>query len=212
MSTYADMQARLADQLLSSALVSTDQIKQAIQDAIKKYERLPFYFNGQQGTNSFNTVVGQEFYTSSDSALIGTMSQFDRVSIRVANNRYSLKPRTWGFIQDLSVNNAVTGLPTDYAYFAEQMRMYPIPNQVYPITLVGTYRPAALSGDTDTNAWTNDAEPLIRNCALRIIHRDITLDQDKMQLAAQAELEALADVRGETTRRQGASGIRPTQF
>lgn len=146
----------------SGSSLALSPIQQAIQNAIAKWEREHFYFNEITSINNFNTVVGKEFYTSSDSAIIGTSPHFDKVWVLISNNRYSLNPRTEQYLSDTSLNPSVQGQPIDYAMYAETMRLYPIPDGAYPITFEGTQRFATLVNPTDTNKWLQDAADLIK--------------------------------------------------
>lgn len=137
-------------------------IQQAIQNAIAKWEREHFYFNEVTSVNTFNTVVGQEFYTSSSSAFLGTNPHLDKVWVFISGNRYSLNSRTEQYMSDTSLNPSVQGQPIDYSYYAETLRLYPIPDGAYPITLEGTKRFATLSAGGDSNVWTTDAADLIK--------------------------------------------------
>jgi hypothetical protein len=109
--TYGTMQATIAYELGDRSDLTT-QIQSAIQTAIAKWERSHFYFNEVNDVNGFSTVVGQEFYTASDYALIGSMAHIDKIHAFVSNNRYTITPRTWQYIEDMSVNPTVQAPPT----------------------------------------------------------------------------------------------------
>ncbi|WP_217589739.1 hypothetical protein [Burkholderia sp. GbtcB21] len=207
--SYGDMQTRIADEILRSDL--TSQIQNAIQTAIKQYERIPFYFNQIRQEAAFFTAQGQEFYTSANSALIAQMVTLNRVTVTVSGNRYSLNPRTPEYLEDTSVNPIVLGQPVDYAYFAEQLRFYPIPDNAYSVALSGIYRLFTLANSSDTNPWTSDAELLIRSRAKYELALHVLRDADMATLMKASELEALSDLRGETIRRTPRR-IRPTYF
>lgn len=207
--SYGDMQSRIADDLLRSDL--TTQIKQAIQTAIQAYERIPLYFNQLREEAAFYTAQGQEFYTSSDSPLIPSMVTVEKVTVTVSGNRYSMNPRTPQYLEDTSVNPIVFGQPVDYSYFAETFRFYPIPDNAYPIALTGIKRLFTLQNATDTNAWTSDAELLIRSRAKFELATHVLRDTDLATLMKAAELDALSDLKGETMRRS-VRRVRPTYF
>lgn len=193
-------------------------IQQAVQNAIAKYERRRFYFNEITAINNFNTVVKQEFYTSSDSALIGTMPHIDKVWVFISGNRYSLNPRTEQYLSDTSLNPIVTGQPVDYAMYAETMRLYPIPDGAYPITFEGTQRLAALSANSDTNAWIQDAADLIKAEAKYDLYMNVLKQADQAQ--AQRQLidgtstsdGFLSALMGETSQRIAGNKIRASYF
>jgi hypothetical protein len=228
--TYQQLQEKIADDLgartdLLSApsdesALTTSPIQDAIQSAIAKWEREPFYFNQTYGT-LFTTVAGQEFYTSSDAAAIATSPDLIKLQVTISGQRYPITPRTWQYIADISANASVTGQPCDYAYFAERIRLYPIPDGAYTVTQSGTQRLTALSANSDTNAWTQDAYDLIRSEAKLILALEVLHDAD---LAARMQRAIYGDptnprIRGylyplqaETARRSGRGRVRPTHF
>jgi len=214
----ADELGGRSDLLSNSTGMSTPPIQLAILDAVKQWERERFYFNEIRQTAAFSTVNGQEFYTSSDWADIATMAHIDKLSILVSGNRYFLIGRTEQYMEDVSINPSVTGVPIEYGYYAEQLRFYPIPNGAYPVNVLGTKRQTALSAAGDTNAWTSDAEELIRLTAKRNLYRDTLMDD-----AGAARMEramglvpgipgALQALQGETFRRSATNRIKPTFF
>lgn len=225
--TYIDIQNRIADELGGRSDL-TSQIQLAIQTAIQKWQRERFYFNefilaGVSG-GPFNTVSGQEFYTSSDYAPIATLAHIDKMWALVSGNRYFINPRTSQYIADVSVNPTNTSIPVDYAFFAEQIRFYPIPNNAYPVGLLGTQRLATLVNGGDTNSWVTgaDAEALIRTEAKMDLYENVLQSPDmadRMRLlihgnplvpGSRGYLYAL---RAETQRRIPEGGrIRPTHF
>ena len=153
--TYLIMQQMIADELgdrqdlltpLADSALTTSPIQNAIQSAIALWEREPFYFNEYYASPLFSTVANQEFYTVSDNAAIATLPKIDKIHILVNSNRYTLYARTWQYLEEISVNPAVvTSIPIDYAYFAEQIRIYPIPDGAYPLTFNANQRLTALS-------------------------------------------------------------------
>ncbi|MEJ0071188.1 MAG: hypothetical protein WDO24_23345 [Pseudomonadota bacterium] len=58
------------------------------------------------------------------------------------------------YLDDISVNQAVTGEPIDWAYAGGLLRLYPIPNGFYPLGFEAIQRFAALANPTDANPWT----------------------------------------------------------
>lgn len=148
-------------QLLPSATGIWSPIKNAIQSAVAKWEREPFYFNEVYTASFFSTVNAQEFYTVSDAATIPTTVAIKRLHVTISSARYSLIQRDWDFLEDIGVS-ATVGKPTDFAYFAQQIRLYPVPDGAYVVSLSGTRRLTALTADADTNGWTQDGFDLIK--------------------------------------------------
>lgn len=182
--TYATLQNRVMDELgdrsdlkapLHTSNAANSPIKRAIQSAIAKWEREPFYFTEVYDTTFFTTVNNQEYYTTADDTDIPAIVSITRLHATIAGSRYVLIPRTWNYLDDISTGTTA-GKPESYAYFASQIRLYPIPDGAYPIALSGHKRLAALSADTDTNAWTTDGFDLIRCEALLLIATEFLHD------------------------------------
>jgi hypothetical protein len=235
---YIGLQNQIADELgdrqdllapLSDSQVASSPIQNAIQGAIAKWEREIFYFNDLNdaaGGGGFSTANGQEFYGAATApvayALIANIASFDTVHVLVSGNRYRIIKRTWAYLEEISVNPNVVGQPVEYAYFANQMRFYPIPDNAYPITTTGTQRLSALAKPTDANAWTQDAFDLIRSQAKLIIAEEVIFDDDlaaRMKIAIHGgdpmqptKRGYLYDLKAETSRRQSSGKLRPTYF
>lgn len=165
--TYLQLQQQIAmelgdkTRLLPAATGIWSPIKNAIQSAIAKWEREPLYFNEIYTASFFTTVNAQEFYTSSDAAAIATIVGIKRLHITISGSRYSLVQRDWDYLEDIAVGTTA-GSPTQFAYFAERIRLNPIPDGAYVVSHSGTTRLTALSADSDTNVWTTDGFDLIK--------------------------------------------------
>jgi hypothetical protein len=223
--TYGMMQTRIAYEVIGSP--SATDIQTAIQDAIAQYERETFWFNdvrifgGVPGSKSnLQTALGKEFYSAQDLPALATMAHIRKIMVLAFASRYSLNERTPQWIDDQSVSPTWQGMPTDWCWQSYSLRLYPIPDGVYPLILDGTTRYPPLVNATDSNCWTNEAEWLIRTEAKRLLFKNIIRDQ---QQAAEMEIElfgnpqtgrqgALTQLRRESMRRAGGTGrIRPSQ-
>lgn len=203
MSNYGDMKSRIADEIADSTL--TSQIILAIQTAIKFYERREFYFNTK--TLSFNTVSNQEYYGASDQADIPLLVNIKSMTVAVDGYKQAITPAAYTDI-DFNQTGFVVGPPSVRAYFAEQIRMYPIPDRAYQCTMSYTYRLPALTDDADENAWTDDAEELIRQRAKKIIATDVLRDVDMSQAASVMETDALNQLIRENKNRRSNGMLR----
>lgn len=206
MSDYGTMQSRIADELGRADL--TDQIKKAIQSAIKKYERQRFYFNTTTAT--FSTVPGQEYYGASDLADIPNIVQFDAVEIDLDGVSRPLSQRDVAFTNDI---NSIAGFMADpeyFTYYQQQIRLAPVPSLARTVKLSYVYRLPALSENEDTNAWMTDAEELIRmraKCDLFVnVIRDVSAQE--IALCREYERDALADLLRETALRMSSGKLR----
>lgn len=228
---YITLQRAIADELgnrtdllspLSDSNLSLSPIQNAIQSAVSKWEREPFYFleTYDHDTPLFTTVAGREFYTAADDPDIATSPYITTLHVLLSAIRCPITKRSWQYIEDQSTNPAARGQPYDWAYFAQQIRLYPIPDGAYPIRATRTARITELSADGDTNVWTTAAYDLIRSEAKLILARDTLHDP---QLASECEVAIygnpmnpqdrgfLSVLKAETARR-GRSRVRPTQF
>ncbi len=203
MTTYAIMQARLADELINESITTT-HITRAIQTAIKHYEREPFWFNNRIAT--FATVADQEYYTSTDPEDFENIVRID--AMQVTNSASSLC-KMYGvensIIED-SQDGTVTGIPKQYSRYANRIRLYPIPDNTYTVTMRYIYKLAALSADTDTNAWVDECEELIRQAAKRVLAVDVLMADDMAARFATIEKIVYDRIRKEDKER------RPQQF
>lgn len=199
MTDYATMRTRIADEMVNDGDITTAQINYAIQDTIKQYERRPFYFN-QSNSGSFSTVASQEYYSSSDLSAIPNIVHIIAATITSSGVKSALRAVDYQAIDD-EQDGSVEGLPGSYAYFSQKIRLFPIPNAVYTVGLSYIARLTALSADSDSNAWTTDAEELIRQGAKRRIAINYLQSEELAARYAPFEREALLELMSETRRR-----------
>ena len=229
MATYQDLQQVIADELgdrqdlmspLADSGLTTSPIQNAIQSATQLWQYEPFWFTEAYENNIFNTVQGQEFYTSADWPVLATSPYILRVHVLIANNRYPIKWRTWGYLEDTSVNPSVTGQPIDAAWLAGRMRLYPIPDGSYPLTFSLQELDSTLVQPGDSNHWTTEAYDLIRCQAKLILAREVLYDDEiaqRMEIAIYGnpampkERGYLYALKGRTFRR-AKSRIAPSYF
>lgn len=216
--TYGELQTRIANEVLG-AITATD-VQNAIQDAIAFFEMQDFWFNNMRffgavtgSLSNLVTVADKEFYSSQDLPVLTNNPHISKISVLAFANRYPLIERTPQWMDDVSISPTWQGLPTDWCWIANSIRLYPIPNQTYPLILDGTIRFAPLSADADYNVWTNRGVNLIRYEAKRRLFIDMTRDADQATMmasqiygvpgVAQGELQRL---QRESTRRAGGPG------
>jgi hypothetical protein len=226
------MQSRIANECLGGGFVASTDIQNAIQDAIKEHERQSFYFNEIRDARNFRTddsyrlvrddngnlitddggwatTAGMEFYPAGYHPSIGSMAMIRTMVAVISATRYLLAPRTMQWMESRSVNPGWRAMPTDWCWHAGGIRLYPIPDAVYPMIMTGIMRFAPLSVTGDTNPWVVEAEELIRQAAKRRIYQDILRNTEQIQVCQQAEGRALSALKRETARRAGPARIRP---
>lgn len=205
MTTYAVMRARILDEISDSTL--TTSVNAAILSAIKFYERQRFYFN-ERVSDTFSLVAGQEYYESADLAAIPNLITIDDMYVTISGSRYHITPIQFEDIASAQ-NGLVTGdPPTNYAIYAQQIRMIPIPSAVRTVTMADHYRLTALSADSDSNAWTTDAEELIRCHAKHDLASNV-INDDGMANRMEKRIPALlASLKRETRLRRSNTLLR----
>jgi hypothetical protein len=237
---YLTLQQQIADELgdrqdllapLSDSSLTLSPIQNAIQSAIAKWEREPFYFNQvvvqtpASGPYAVSTASGQEYYGAATSpsnyAPLATFAKIRKAWVLIAANRYTINERTPQYLDDVSVNPSVTGEPIDWAYAGQLLRLYPIPNGSYPLGFEAIQRLAALANPADANAWTQDGYDLIRCEAKLMLAEEVLHDTELaalMQRAiygdpAQPHRRGYLDaLKAETTRRSARGRIRASHF
>jgi hypothetical protein len=226
--TYLQLQNQIADELgdrrdlltpLSDSDLALSPIQNAIQTAIAKWEHEPFYFTELYSQGAFDTIAGEEFYTTTDVPAFASLPYIQQVRVLINNNRYTVDARTWEYLERISVGAFVqSSYPFDFAYFAGTMRLYPIPNGVIPVTLMANTRLSPLTFDSDANAWTTEGYDLIRCEAKLILANEVLYDDDiarRMVGAIHGVPGApgyLYGLRAETSRRAAGHRVIPTQF
>lgn len=204
MATYGEMLARIADEMLRTDLDS--QLELAVQTAIDEYRHRRFWFN--EGATTFTTSIGGITYD-----IPATVLETDILTTIYSTTEYALQPRDFDWIRAANSNvNNVAGPPIAFALFAEQFWLYPTPDQAYPLISYGLRDLGTLTATSDTNAWTTEAEALIRNRAKKEIAEAILAAPDLAAIYETAELRALKALRSRTTSRRASKTLRPMGF
>lgn len=196
MSTLAIMKARIADELARADL--TSQIAYAITDAIGAYEDKRFHFNEGRSL-TFSTVASQEFYDSDDAAGIANVLKIDYVVLYVGDTPFYLSQMTPTEIEAASTNGTSTGQPGWYAWYGSQIRLYPIPAEVWTVRIGCSAKVAAPTSDSETaNPWMTHAERLIRSRAKLEIALHVIRNAELAGTMTAAANEALEQLTGRT--------------
>lgn len=211
--TYLDLRTRIQDEVNNSAIATDGRVNSSILSAIAFYERERWWFN-EARSNTFATVAAQEIYTSSDASWIDDVAEIDELTITVNGYRYQLEARTWDWLDARAVTTTSYGQPSDYSYYNRSFRLYPIPDAVYTVRFSGAIPLTALSGDSDSNAWTTVGlgEGLIRARAKVDIYSLYAMDPDNAAIAKQQEQEQYASLVAANSRRIGTGRIVPQAF
>lgn len=210
--TLGYLKDKIADQIARADL--TTQIAETVNDAIIFYQPHRFIFSEGRDT-SLSTVSGQEFYGVADDALLGSggLFEFDYITVTIGTAQFDLPRVQPERIELLSQSGTQMGQPQCYSYYNYQMRLYPVPNVVYPLTIAAHQRiapPAA--DDTAGNPWMVDGERLIRGRAKYELALNYTSDLDEAQRMTAYVSEAFDELVARTNRLAGLGMLTPTQF
>ncbi len=188
------------------------EIDRAINRAIAYYAQKRFWFNETTGTLS--TVASQQSYSTSD-GLPSDISEIDVVSLTTdSSNTYTLNPRTFQYIKDVNTSGTSnTGHPADWSWYASKLWFYPTPDAVYTVTI--SYKkdyPTALSADSDTNDFTDNAQDLIEQRAAWWVSAVMIRDFDSARAFKETEMDEYRRHQRKTDQLTTTGRIRPTQF
>ncbi len=155
MATYTQLQSTIASELSRDDL--TTPIQSAILSAIRHYQRKLMLFN--QTTQAINTVAGTAEYSLSSDFLA-----FERISLVENGDVRTLTELSYDEIATIDVSGH-DGVPTRFGYRNYKIRLYPVPDAVYAVTVYYWNLLGAPSDGADSTVWTNDAVDLIRHRA-----------------------------------------------
>lgn len=214
MTTYADLQADIADDIDDTTGEYSNQIKKAITGAIRYCERNTYYFNETRDI-TFPTINGREWYDAADNTNIPTLIHIAGVwSEDSSGKRSTIRETTPQELELLTDNAASRGEPYAYVYFGQRIRLYPIPNDAaYTIRLqVGPYRLSPLVNDLDENAWLNEAYDMVKARAKYILFKNTIKDAALAAEALNDYNDQEISLKSETTSRNATGCIQATCF
>lgn len=196
MANLSTLKARIAADLRRNDL--TSDIGYAIADAVAEYQGSRFYFN--QARDSFTTVAGTEFYESGTDPqdIPDDIAEVDSLTVTVNGRVYQMDKWAFGVSEWINSTSTSRGQPTNWAWYAQKVRLYPVPDNAYTVTISYLQKIAAPTADGDENAWTTEAEILIRSCAKKILYRDVLKNPARAAEAEAAEMNAKRRLKRET--------------
>lgn len=229
MTTLAILKARIASEIARGNL--TTQIANAITTAISVYQKERFRFNETLplAAVTFNTVVGQPYYSGAAPTItpvtsLPNLQKIDYLNIVIGNTVQQLTKIDPEEIRLLNFANTQSGQPLNWAWEGETIMLYPTPADVYPITIGAFFQYPAPATDADVgNRWMLDGELLIRSRAKFEIATHVTRNREMAEdmspepapagkATGHATWRAWRDLKGEANRVTRLGRIRATQF
>lgn len=211
--TLQDLINRIASDLTRDDLTGdslTSPIANAVGDTIRFYARERFWFN-QTRLQTFNTVNAQQTYTSSDLSIIPNIIRVDHLFLPQGVSIYPLDRYEPADFEVISSASTGGGRPTGFCYSDQTILLWPIPNAVFTMKLHCFYK-LTYPNLSDTNAWTDDAEELVRTHAKMLLYMDVLEDDANAQRMSAKIPALLAGLRSETAARMATGMIRGTDF
>ena len=204
MATFIETVNRIATELRRSNL--TNDIKNAINDAVKEAAKTRFYFNEMHA--SFPTVAATEYYD--DLGLV----EIDAAWYTLGGVKYGIDVDSQLDINDLSVGTVTGGYPESLARYEGKIRVYPIPSNVVTIYVdgYGKLAPFPFVADGDTNAWLDAGELYIRALAKRNLLRDVIRDYGEARVYEGVAEDYKALLEADTAAKNSTGSIRSTRF
>lgn len=132
-------------------------IRDTCVDRVDYYKKECFY-SGQVIDDSITMVVGEPRYDYP-----AGWEELENVQILVGGNWIDLVKVTHEYIDALDVNQVpIQSIPTYWAPFNEQFRVFPAPSDTYSVQLIMNI-PPSLPAAGASNFWTGDAKSLVIN-------------------------------------------------
>lgn len=207
MTTLAIMKTRILSELRNRTDL-VPQIAEAIDTAIGAYDHERFYWN-ESRQNTFTTIIDQPNYGETEAAFIGRITKIDYLYILIGNSSFELLPQPMRLIEDFTADDQFRGQPSEYAFYDEQLWLYPTPVDAWTVRVGAVYNTSApLTDDEVGNYWMIKAERLIRSRAKNEIFLHVLRDFEMAQAMASAVAEAETQLHIRTTRLTKTGGGR----
>ena len=178
MATFGDMVSDIEDMIARPDL--TAQVKRCILDAIEHYENQWFWFKPSRFAVS--TVVGQTEYDMG-------LTQYSSVYVTTGDWQQVLSYATPEWMQRNTYNGG-TGEPIYWSSASGKLLIYPQPDKVYPLVVIGQGPLPKLVNYADSNVWTNEARRLITARAMARLYTRYIRDMNEATVHAAEEAEA----------------------
>lgn len=183
-SIFSTLTSRIADDLNRTDL--TTQISQNVLLAIEHYKNERTWFNETHTT--LTSTIGQSYVVAPTDIMA-----IDHFYITISGIDIELKPTT---INDIIQFRPTTrGRPLMYCFYQDRFELDRLPDLAYSMPLYYRGQLVALSGGSDSNAWTTDCEDLIVFHAEKMLYANVIKDAAKAATAAVFEKEALTRLR-----------------
>lgn len=204
MGTYRDLQDRInLDYLNNMSLLS--EVKRAIQTSIACYETRRFWFN--ETATALACVASQTYL-----AVPADMLLLDRLEVSINGSVEQLRQASFDCVRNMNMNSP-TGQPTHFAYRGDRWELASVPSSAFAVTCYYVHKYPALSADSDSNPWTNEAVNLIAHAATLELMMGVLQVADNRKIERHAAALRMAENELETRNAtRFTTGLRATTF
>ena len=179
------------------------QVSTAISGAIAHYSRERFWF--LEGQATIPASASQTWYTAPTD-----LKAFDTVLATVNGALTPLIHTHYAEIAEKDTGD-YTGIPSEYAYYQDQLRFYPVPDAAYIITINYHKKLSDLSAG-GSNSWTTDGSDLIRFRAEWDIYQNYLKAPENAMVVKQSEMDAYMSLLRENTGRLAVGRLRKSDW
>lgn len=205
MTTLSGLIAQISDDI--NRTDQTANISTALLRAVNHYENERWWFNEARARTG--TTPDQERLPLPSAADSGDVVEVDSIVITINNNSYRLKPTSKLEMDDLYISGSVyTGRPDRFTLYDSQIRLYPIPDATYSVTISYQYILPEMTTSSST-AWSNEMGQLIRFHALADIYANKLHNVERYQMAKAQEDEEYSRLRKRANKYQAIGSIKP---
>jgi hypothetical protein len=140
--------------------------------------------------------------------------RIDVIRAVIGGVRYKMTERQVDYIM-AAYSTPNSGQPTEWATLGEQVLVYPMPNQPYPLLMEIMQQVTPVydgTDDTVSNVWSNVGQDLIVARVKLRLYRDYlssTATDPRIQGAMAQEDEAYTKLRSQSNRRTGVGRMEP---
>src|SRR5688572_27058337 len=187
MPTLAELKARLVAETNRDDIAAGGELESLLNDTIAR--AIEFHADELFWFNRASAAAG----TAAEAATVAIPAGL-RIALSVSCEGSPLRKIAAEQMEGLSGS----GRPLLWAEEDGAIRLWPVPDAVYPLSLNGI---AELGVPADSNEWTQGGYDLIAARVRMLLCRDVLRDLDGVRLGASAEEEALTRLRRETRRR-----------
>lgn len=187
MATYGQVQDRINSDYLNRTDLSAET-QRAVQAAIRHYERRRFWFN--ESSTALATV-------SSQSHIARPVAFFEIDTVRFfydTSASYELAQVDMDTLLKMRAGAQTFGDPTHFAFWGNNIELFPIPTSAETVVAHGFQQLSALSLTSDTNDWLSAAEDLIVYHATKLMWATVLRNTEVAGTFAQLEQTALLDL------------------